>query len=54
MPILQTPYDHETDDAPIHGLFVEADSIEEAEAQMAEMGYFDLTLLLTDDPRVIA
>jgi len=55
MPILQTPYDRETDDMPVNGILLEADSLEEAQWQLAELPEFEnLILLYTDDPEVSA
>jgi hypothetical protein len=50
MPISQTPYNHEADDTSINGILLEADSLEEAEAKIAELDCDALLLCLTDDP----
>jgi hypothetical protein len=47
-----TPYNHETDETPELGVFIEADSLEEAEEKLRELGREDLPLLMTNDPSV--
>jgi hypothetical protein len=51
---MPTPYDQEQDDAAPLGVLIEADSLEEADEKLRELGYEDVALLTTDDPRVQA